>query len=145
MLSKDDSILCTSPVVFQYGIPDLQVLPFSHRMYSCSGFWTCISYDKSTCKLERATIVKTFQTMLKYFGFYCSLQHVWTSQSFKEFAHFHEPFRLETTYKITKSNHRPELPSPISKPRPVVPCPHAPQTPLEMGTPPLPWALHSNA
>ena len=33
-----------------------------------------------------------------------------------------EPSRLEKTFRIIKSNHQPELPSPTTKPCPIIPC-----------------------
>lgn len=56
-----------------------------------------------------------------------------------------EPSRLEKTFSIIKSNHQPELPSPISKPCPIVPCANISSTPPQIETPPLLWEAHSNA
>lgn len=62
---KKGSILHVSLTVSEFRIPNLQFLPFSHRMYSCSGFWTCISCDKSTCKLEEEAIVTSLPNHIR--------------------------------------------------------------------------------
>lgn len=44
---------------------------------------------------------------------------------------------LGKTFKINKSNHQPDIPSPMTKPCHLVSHPHVFEIPPEMGTPPF--------